>query len=58
MDGCSVARMLRAEAWASDLRLIALTEHQDADLRRACEAGFDGQIGRPIDSESLRRLLL
>jgi PAS domain S-box-containing protein len=58
MDGYCLARELRRQPWASNLRLIALTGRgQPEDQRRAGEAGFDQQLIKPIDPERLRRLL-
>jgi len=58
VGGLDVARALRKEPWASNLRLFALTGlGQPDDLRRASEAGFDEQLIKPIDPESLQRLL-
>jgi PAS domain S-box-containing protein len=58
LDGCGVARALRQEPWASDLRLIALTGWgQPDDQRRATDAGFDEQLLKPIDPDKLQQLL-
>jgi PAS domain S-box-containing protein len=54
LDGCDVARVLRRESWASELRLIALTGWGQPDvLRRASDAGFDAQIVKPADPDRL-----
>jgi CheY-like chemotaxis protein/two-component sensor histidine kinase len=56
MDGYEVARRLRADSAA--VRLVAITGYgQDADRRRSREAGFDRHLVKPIDLESLQRVL-
>ena len=58
MSGYEVAQALRAEPWASDIRLIALTGWgQDADRRRALEAGFDQHVVKPVDPDRLAELI-
>jgi signal transduction histidine kinase len=58
MSGYEVARALRNEEWAADLRLIALTGWgQDADRRQAMDAGFDHHEVKPVDPERLARLI-
>lgn len=58
LDGYAVAQLLRKQPWASGIRLIALTGWGQPDDRyRATEAGFDEQLIKPIDPESLRKIL-
>lgn len=58
MDGYEVARRLRSREWSRRPLLIALTGFgQDADRRRAAEAGFDEHFTKPVDAEGLRKLL-
>jgi PAS domain S-box-containing protein len=58
MDGYEVARRLRAEVGLKETLLVALTGYgQDADRRRAREAGFDHHLTKPIDLDELRRLI-
>ena len=53
-SGYEVAAMLRREAWAVNLQLIALTGWgQDHDRRRALDAGFDHHLIKPIDPDQL-----
>jgi CheY-like chemotaxis protein len=57
MDGFAVARELRKEGTGGRL-LVALTgygEQQDRD--RAAAAGFDHHLVKPIDPDSLQKLL-
>ena len=52
-----MAERIRREAWGKDITLIAVTGWgQDADKRRACAAGFDHHLTKPIDFEMLKRL--
>lgn len=58
VSGYDVARMLRREPWAATLQLIALTGWgQDADRRRALEAGFDHHMVKPVDPDRLVALI-
>ena len=54
MSGHEVARRLRAESWAADLKLIAVTGWgQEDDRTKSLEAGFDEHLTKPIDPETL-----
>jgi CheY-like chemotaxis protein/two-component sensor histidine kinase len=56
MDGYEVARRLR-ERYRT-LVLVALTGYgQEADVRRAKDAGFDAHITKPVSFEELQRVL-
>jgi signal transduction histidine kinase/CheY-like chemotaxis protein len=58
LSGYEVARALRQEPWATDLRLIALTGWgQSDDRRRALEAGFNHHLTKPIDPDQLEGLI-
>jgi CheY-like chemotaxis protein/two-component sensor histidine kinase len=58
LSGYEVARELRRQPWATDLRLIALTGWgQYDDRRRALEAGFDHHLTKPIDPDQLESLI-
>ncbi len=58
MDGYEVARALRASAEARSCALVALTGWgQEADRRRAREAGFDHHLVKPARMDTLRELL-
>jgi CheY-like chemotaxis protein len=57
MDGYELARRLRAEGLAGDL-LVSVTGYgQEEDRRRAEEAGFDHHLTKPVDPETLLRLV-
>jgi signal transduction histidine kinase/ActR/RegA family two-component response regulator len=57
MDGCDLARQLRAQL-GPELLLIALTGYgQEEVRRRAREAGFDRHFVKPVSPLALRHLL-
>ena len=57
MDGYELARLLRAEGLAGRL-LVSVTGYgQDEDRRRAEEAGFDLHLTKPVDPDTLMRLV-
>ncbi len=50
MDGCEVARRLRADPELAKCTLVALTGWgSDDDKRRTSEAGFDVHLTKPVD---------
>jgi PAS domain S-box-containing protein len=54
MDGYELARQLRAHPHTTSTTLIALSGYgQDADRRRAREAGFDHHLVKPVDPQEL-----
>ena len=58
LNGYEVARQLRLTAGGKNVRLIALTGWgQDADKRRARDAGFDHHLTKPVDPHRLDALL-
>jgi PAS domain S-box-containing protein len=58
MDGYELCRRLRALPAFAQVLLVALTGWgQEADRRRSSEAGFDRHLVKPVDPQSLRRLL-
>ncbi|NRF70277.1 response regulator [Aquincola sp. S2] len=58
MDGCELARRLRALPAQAPLTLIALTGWgQEADKQRIAEAGFDHHLLKPPDPGALMALL-
>jgi signal transduction histidine kinase len=59
MDGCEVARRIRAESWGRDAVLVALTGWgQEVDRRRSREAGFDMHLVKPVDPATLCDMLV
>ena len=58
MDGYAVAREIRELPDLAEVRLLAVTGYgQDADRRRAREAGFDSHLTKPVDAAELRSVL-
>jgi PAS domain S-box-containing protein len=58
MDGYALGRELRARMTAAPPVLVALTGYgQDQDQRRSMEAGFTTHLVKPVDAESLIRLV-
>jgi CheY-like chemotaxis protein len=59
LDGCEVARRIRAESWGRSAILVALTGWgQDVDRRRSREAGFDMHLVKPVDPATLCDMLV
>jgi signal transduction histidine kinase/CheY-like chemotaxis protein len=57
-DGFEVARRIRAAAWGTSMRLVALTGYGQADDRRqALEAGCDLHLTKPVMPERLAEIL-
>jgi two-component system CheB/CheR fusion protein len=58
MDGCEIARRLRARPEFAETLLIALTGWgQEADRRRSEEAGIDHHLVKPVDPDALAELI-
>ena len=58
MDGCELARRLRAEPWGDAVHLIALTGWGQQGLReRIAEAGFDHHLLKPLNVPEFVKLL-
>lgn len=58
MDGCEVARELRAEHDGPPPMLVAITAKSGVeDYRRTKEAGFDAHLVKPVDPERLLEML-
>ena len=58
MTGLEVARALRADPATAGAVLVAVSGYaQDADRRKATEAGFDALLAKPADINELVRLL-
>ena len=59
LDGCEVARRVRAQSWGRDAVLVALTGWgQEVDRRRSREAGFDLHLVKPVDPATLCDMLV
>jgi CheY-like chemotaxis protein len=58
LNGYVVAERLRASAWSRSALLVALTGWgQDADKKRAVQAGFDHHLIKPVNVDELLMLL-
>jgi CheY-like chemotaxis protein len=58
LDGYQLARKIRATSWGRGAVLIAVTGWgQEADRRRAFEAGFDHDLTKPIAAETVESLM-
>jgi CheY-like chemotaxis protein len=58
LNGYETARRLRARPWAASTVLIALTGWgQEADRRRARDAGFHHHVVKPLDPDVLAEML-
>lgn len=58
LDGYEVARQVRANPENENVYLVALTGYGERkDRRRALQAGFDAHLAKPVDLDSLTRLL-
>ncbi len=59
LDGCEVARRIRAESWGRGAVLVALTGWgQEVDRKRSREAGFDMHLVKPVDPATLCDMLV
>jgi CheY-like chemotaxis protein len=58
IDGCEVARRMRAMPELEGVRLVALTGYgRDEDRQRTRDAGFDHHLVKPVDLDELGRLV-
>jgi CheY-like chemotaxis protein len=58
MDGYETARKIREEAEGKQVVLIALTGYGQAEaIQKSKQAGFDAHVVKPLDSETLRKIL-
>jgi PAS domain S-box-containing protein len=58
MDGYQTARHIRDRAWSHSIVLVALTGWgQEQDRRRTREAGFDHHFVKPVDPQTINRLI-
>jgi CheY-like chemotaxis protein len=58
LNGCEAAGRIRTEPWGKGTFLVALTGWgADDDRRRTRGAGFDRHLVKPVDTDSLMRVL-
>ncbi|HEY5930245.1 MAG TPA: response regulator, partial [Burkholderiales bacterium] len=58
LNGYDAARRIREQAWGKDIMLVALTGWgQEEDRRKSRDAGFDEHLVKPVDHDTLMKLL-
>jgi CheY-like chemotaxis protein len=58
LDGYGAARRIREAPWGRAMKLVAQSGFgQDADKRKANEAGFDVHLTKPVELDKLSRIL-
>ena len=58
IDGYELCRRIRQQPWGRDMLLIAITGYaQQADVANARASGFDHHLTKPLEYQSLNRLL-
>lgn len=58
LNGYEACRQIKAQAWDKKMILIAVTGWgQDNDRRKTQEAGFDYHMVKPVDPQTLMKLL-
>lgn len=58
LDGYEIARQVRGNPENENVYLVALTGYGERkDRRRALQAGFDAHLAKPVDLDSLTRIL-
>lgn len=58
LNGYEACRQIKKQAWDENMLLIAVTGWgQDDDRRKSEEAGFDHHLVKPLDPQTLIKLL-
>jgi CheY-like chemotaxis protein len=58
MDGLELTRRLKVNPETREIRVVALTAYaMRGDEQKACEAGCDGYIPKPIDTRTLPKIV-
>jgi CheY-like chemotaxis protein len=58
LDGCAVAECIRQRSWGRGVTLIAASGYgQIEDLERAKAAGFDHYLLKPMEPDTINRLI-
>jgi signal transduction histidine kinase len=58
LNGCEVAKNIRATAWGGAITLVAVSGWgQQDDVQRSNEAGFNLHLVKPIDFEAVEKIL-
>ena len=59
LNGYELAKRIKRESWGRVMTLVAVTGWgQEHDRKRSGDAGFDRHLVKPVDTETLRTLLL
>ncbi len=57
LDGFDACGVIRAQPWAQNVRVIAVTGLPEEEVRqRSQTAGFDGYLLKPVDFENLKKV--
>jgi len=57
LDGYDACRVIRAQPWAKDVRLLAVTGQEKTMVRhQSAEAGFDGYLLKPVEFDALKKI--
>ena len=58
LNGFEVCRRIRAQPWGENMTILAVSGWgQDDDRRKSREAGFDNHLVKPVDYNTLLKLL-
>jgi CheY-like chemotaxis protein len=58
LNGCEVAKSIRATEWGGDMTLVAVSGWgQHDDVQRSSAAGFNLHLVKPIDFEAVEKIL-
>lgn len=58
MNGYDVARYIRQDPELKDIYLVAISGYSgQADIERSVKAGFDRHLGKPINLETIKKVL-
>ncbi|CAN5596197.1 N/A [soil metagenome] len=58
LDGYDVCRVIRAQPWAENVKIVAVTGRQKDEIhRKSQEAGFDGYLLKPVGFSTLEAIL-
>jgi len=58
MDGYELTRRLKADAAMRDIAIFAVTSYaMKGDEQQALDAGCDGYVSKPIDTETLPKMI-
>jgi CheY-like chemotaxis protein len=58
MDGITACERMRETSWGSEILIVAISGWgQEQDRKRSAKAGFDQHLVKPVDRQTLERLL-